>query len=42
MEKTSLYAYIQFTGKDDMDDFPVEVVSDNNDRWFYTGFGNLP
>ena len=28
MEKTSLYAYIQFTGKDDVDDFPVERVTE--------------
>ncbi|AWE08071.1 hypothetical protein DCE79_12035 [Lysinibacillus sp. 2017] len=28
MEKTSLYAYISFTGKDDVDDFPVEVVTE--------------
>ncbi|MFL0507184.1 DUF4279 domain-containing protein [Ureibacillus sp. 179-F W5.1 NHS] len=28
MEKTSLYAYIRFTGKDDIDDFPVEVVTE--------------
>ncbi|MEK4080046.1 DUF4279 domain-containing protein [Solibacillus sp. FSL K6-1126] len=28
MEKTSLYAYISFTGKDDVDDFPVEVITD--------------
>lgn len=27
MEKTSLYAYISFTGKDDVDDFPVEEVT---------------
>ena len=27
MEKTSLYAYIRFTGKDDVDDFPVEEVT---------------
>ncbi|AMO86753.1 hypothetical protein B857_01610 [Solibacillus isronensis B3W22] len=27
MDKTSLYAYISFTGKDDVDDFPVEVVT---------------
>lgn len=28
MEKTSLYAYISFTGKDDVDDFHVEVVTE--------------
>ena len=28
MEKTSLYAYIHFTGKEDIDDFPVEVVTE--------------
>lgn len=28
MDKTSLYAYISFTGKDDVDDFPVEVVTE--------------
>ena len=28
MEKTSLYAYIHFTGKDDIYDFPVEVVTE--------------
>lgn len=28
MEKTSLYGYIHFTGKDDIDDFPVEVVTE--------------
>jgi hypothetical protein len=28
MEKTNLYAYIHFTGKDDIDDFPVEVVTE--------------
>lgn len=28
MEKTSLYAYISFTGKDDVDDFPVEFVTE--------------
>ncbi|AMO85407.1 hypothetical protein B857_02664 [Solibacillus isronensis B3W22] len=28
MEKTSLYAYISFTGKNDVEDFPVEVVTD--------------
>ena len=28
MEKTNLYAYIHFTGKDDVDDFPVEVVTE--------------
>ena len=27
MEKTHLYAYIAFTGKDDIDDFPVEIVT---------------
>ena len=28
MDKTSLYAYISFTGKEDVDDFPVEVVTE--------------
>lgn len=28
MEKTSLYAYISFTGKEDVDDFSVEVVTE--------------
>ena len=28
MEKTNLYAYIHFTGKDDIYDFPVEAVTD--------------
>ena len=28
MEKTHLYAYIDFRGKDDIDDFPVEVVTE--------------
>lgn len=28
MEKTYLYAYIMFIGKDDVDDFPVEVVTE--------------
>lgn len=28
MEKTSLYAYIMFTGNDDVDDFSVEVVTE--------------
>ena len=31
MDKTSLYAYISFTGKDDVDDFPVEVVTETLD-----------
>ena len=28
MEKTNLYAYISFTGNDDIDDFPTEVVTE--------------
>ena len=28
MEKTHLYAYIDFRGKDDIDDFPVEAVTE--------------
>ena len=28
MEKTHLYAYIAFTGKNDIDDFPVEAVTE--------------
>lgn len=28
MEKTTLYAYFCFTGKDDVDDFPLEVVTE--------------
>ncbi|WP_339214718.1 DUF4279 domain-containing protein [Solibacillus sp. FSL W8-0372] len=28
MEKTHLYAYISFTGKDEIDDFPTEVVTE--------------
>jgi len=28
MQKTTLYAYIKFTGKDDVDDFPLEVVTE--------------
>ena len=28
MQKTTLYAYISFTGKDDVDDFPLEVVTE--------------
>lgn len=28
MEKTNLYAYINFTGKDEVYDFPVEVVTE--------------
>ncbi|WP_274309968.1 DUF4279 domain-containing protein [Solibacillus daqui] len=28
MEKTTLYAYISFTGNDDVDDFPLEIVTE--------------
>lgn len=28
MEKTTLYAYIRFSGNDDVDDFPLEVVTE--------------
>lgn len=28
MEKTTLYSYISFTGNDDIDDFPLEVVTE--------------
>lgn len=28
MKKTNLYAYIQFTGKDEVYDFPVEVITE--------------
>lgn len=28
MEKTTLYAYISFIGSEDVDDFPIEVISE--------------
>lgn len=28
MEKITLYAYIRFTGNDDVDDFPLEIVTE--------------
>ena len=28
MQKTTLYAYISFTGRDDVNDFPLEVVTE--------------
>ena len=28
MQKTTLYAYIRFIGKDDIDDFPLEIVTE--------------
>lgn len=28
MEKTTLYAYVSFTGNEDVDDFPLEVLTE--------------